>query len=122
VSLKPLDTIAELERYMGELKKGLAKCEPTPELDPADQARRDVHSAFCKALDRQIREPSWSLTKVASYMGVTVQMVCAWRDRGWLRQSQIPAWTIGRFPALMRAVFIREIVANDTVLGDGTNG
>jgi hypothetical protein len=120
--LKPSDTIAELERYMGDLKRSLAKCEPAPELEPTDQARRDAHSAFCKALARQLLEPGWSLTKVASCIGVTVQMLCAWRDRGWMRQSQLPMWIARHFPPVMRAVFTRDYIANDTALGDGTNG
>jgi hypothetical protein len=123
MALDPRDTLAALERHVAELKAmPLAKCE---ELDPIEDARRKYHAAWVKALDVQVRQPGWSLRRVAEVFGVHVSMICKWRDHGWRKDSQIPAYGELRMPRLMRdtlAIELAAIVVNDNATREASNG
>lgn len=125
MSLKPSDTVAELERHLSELKRSIAKCEPKPEedeTDPLDKSRADYHCAYVKALHWQIKRPSWSYSHVARTMGFHVTMVTKWRDHGWRKDSPIPGYVHLRMPEGMRAVFERELRALEFPLSEASNG
>ena len=120
MTLKPTDRFAEIERHLAELKAmPLAKCEP---LDPLEESRRNYHAAWTTALDVQVRQPGWSLRKVAERIGVHVSMVCKWRDHGWRKDSQIPGHIELRLPRLMSDVLERELCAFRAPLSEASNG